>query len=227
MPPFPRGLLLGVWLLGTGLSTVVAWRAVGVVAGEVTETRVAALSPEAVTRALSEEAPAAAAGDRRPEPPPAAATAVPAGPGSGAGRRSGPGPATSGSIPPRSSPTTTRAPVPGSPVPTGDGERSAAPGPATASPPPSPEPAPAPAPAVPTRPHPVTYEMQGGTAAVRCDGDAVSLEYATPRDGYRLSLEKDGPGEIQLFFRSSVHESRLNAKCADGAPDGRVEERAR
>ncbi|MGN6245427.1 MAG: hypothetical protein ACTHQ3_17380 [Motilibacteraceae bacterium] len=40
----------------------------------------------------------------------------------------------------------------------------------------------------------------GGTAAVACQGGAVSLRYATPRDGWTVAVKDRGPDTVEVVF---------------------------
>ncbi len=69
-----------------------------------------------------------------------------------------------------------------------------------------------------------TFDLQGGTVQARCDGSAISLGYATPKDDFELTVHDQGPAELSVRFRGEEHESRLDATCVNGTPSGRVRE---
>lgn len=61
-----------------------------------------------------------------------------------------------------------------------------------------------------------TVVLTGGTVAVRCQGNAVSLLYATPRDGYSMDKGHSGPHEVEVEFEGPGGKSRLKAYCSGG-----------
>lgn len=67
-----------------------------------------------------------------------------------------------------------------------------------------------------------TLELVGGTVAVRDDGTAVRLVFATPRPGFAVDVRDRGPDRIDVRFSSEAHESRLRVEPGQGAA---VEER--
>ena len=72
-----------------------------------------------------------------------------------------------------------------------------------------------------------TYQTQGGTAAIRCDGNNVSLDYASPNDGYRTEIGDSGPDKVDVRFDSDTHESRIEVVCYDGQPHPDIREESR
>lgn len=93
-----------------------------------------------------------------------------------------------------------------------------------AAPPPAASPTPAPpAPAQTSR----TFVLMGGSATVACRGAAATLVSATPNPGYQAESEsQDGGQTVEVRFRSSAHESRLQASCSGGSVQGQTEERS-
>lgn len=72
---------------------------------------------------------------------------------------------------------------------------------------------------------PATFTLVGGTATVSCSTGVPSLVRATPQPGYQLETgTEDGGATLDVRFRSDSHESRLDAWCAAGAVQARVEE---
>lgn len=69
-----------------------------------------------------------------------------------------------------------------------------------------------------------TYTMTGGTAAVRCVGQSISLLYAQPAAGYQVHTESAGPAKVEVSFSAVSHTSKLEAYCVAGAPVGQPRE---
>jgi len=84
---------------------------------------------------------------------------------------------------------------------------------------PAAQPAPAPPPG-----QTKTYTMAGGTAAVRCVGQSISLLYAQPAAGYQVRTESAGPVKVEVSFSAVSHTSKLEAYCVAGAPVGQPRE---
>jgi hypothetical protein len=113
------------------------------------------------------------------------------------------------------------------------------------TPPTSPPPDPTPSPSVPvTSPTPPTlsvpaspptqpasptqrrtYGLRGGTVAVLCSDGHVALEYATPRDGYRVETGRGATGSVEVRFIGHERESDLSARCVGGVPRAETQER--
>jgi len=156
-------VLPAVWVLGTLVSTGVAYAAVQMVSGSVVESQ-----REPLTSTSAGAAPSSAV--TTPEVSPSA-------------------PST-----PRISPSPAAPPPP-----TGTPTR-----------PPSSSP---PQPASNTR----TFTLIGGTTQLTCNGNAVSLDWATPASGFWVETStENGGGTVEVRFRSDTHESRLDAWCAGG-----------
>lgn len=86
----------------------------------------------------------------------------------------------------------------------------------------------APAPAPPARPPSgatQTFALTGGTATISCGAGGPSLVSSTPKAGFQQEMELENGGTVlSVRFRSSTHESRVDASCVSGAVQGRVEE---
>lgn len=204
--------LLAVWLAGTVAATTVAWSAVDLVGRSVTDRVTRPLSAGAVERQL----------DREPSPlfSPAATQSAAASPATRApATRTPVAPASRRPTGPAAAPRTGTGGTGGA-----GGTPSTRPGSASAHPSLSgPPPSATPPPATTTR----TFGLTGGGAAVSCSGATAALVYASPKAGYEVEVESRGPVEVEVRFRSSSHESRLNVECDGGVPTGRVEERTR
>jgi len=85
------------------------------------------------------------------------------------------------------------------------------------------------APPPPTTPPPTTttgtFQSEGGTLGAACEGTAVRLVWASPKDGFAAEVHDSGPAELEVRFSSEEHESRVKVRCAAGAPMAEVEER--
>lgn len=72
-----------------------------------------------------------------------------------------------------------------------------------------------------------TFSMVGGSATVACRGGVPSLARATPSAGYQLETGfEDGGTVLEVRFRSSTHQSQLEASCGTDSVQGRVQESA-
>jgi len=61
-----------------------------------------------------------------------------------------------------------------------------------------------------------TYPQIGGTTTIRTDGSAVHLVAAVPQSGFQVDVEKSGPQEVDVRYRSEGHTSRLKAEWENG-----------
>ncbi len=59
---------------------------------------------------------------------------------------------------------------------------------------------------------------------VSCTGPDITLEVATPRDGWEMHIDKKGPDTVSVSFSREDHESRLTAVCQNGSPVGQTHE---
>ncbi|HKC20093.1 MAG TPA: hypothetical protein VKE27_10725 [Candidatus Dormibacteraeota bacterium] len=72
-----------------------------------------------------------------------------------------------------------------------------------------------------------TFTLVGGTANLTCTGDQISLNWATPNNGFQVETgSSDGGAQIEVRFRSDSHESQLQAWCSAGAVQGSVQEQS-
>lgn len=115
---------------------------------------------------------------------------------------------------PRTSPDPGRA-TPASPV-----------APAPTSPPATPTSAPSPATSQPPRgPAPQaqvrTWQGQAGTVTTRCEGSDITLQSASPSDGWSIDVGSRGPAAVQVRFRTGddrERETQVKGTCAGGVP---------
>ncbi len=57
-----------------------------------------------------------------------------------------------------------------------------------------------------------------------CDGEQITLRYAAPQDGWTLTIQNNGPREVEVSFTHDDDLSRLTASCANGRPVGKAYE---
>jgi hypothetical protein len=191
------------WLAAAAVAVVVAWQGVGIVTNQVTDDRPAPLAADEV-RALTDEARARdTADDAAPAP---AGTATVLSPTSA-------GPV--GSTPtPTPTPTTSQAPG-GSPAAPATSPTTAAPataGPTTTEPT---------APAAETR----TYNLVGGSAALRFSPSGVTVVWATPAAGFEVEVEPEHVNGVRVEFESDGHRSRVTGWWDRGPRDETREDR--
>jgi len=76
----------------------------------------------------------------------------------------------------------------------------------------------------PTRPpapkpsHQRTWEGPTGSVTVRCQGGRVSLQSASPGDGYRVDVGTRGPAEVEVTFRGEERAVSVRGTCPGGSP---------
>ena len=85
-----------------------------------------------------------------------------------------------------------------------------APGAQTPAPPPA---APPPAPA----PQSSTWRGVAGVVTVSCAGAVISLQAASPSNGYAVEVRERGPDEVEVRLESDDEETRVEAVCFAGA----------
>ena len=69
-----------------------------------------------------------------------------------------------------------------------------------------------------------TFELRGGRVNATCTSSVIQLVWATPNAGYQVEIQKSGPDEIEVRFRTDEHESRVRARCSAGLPTGELRE---
>lgn len=62
------------------------------------------------------------------------------------------------------------------------------------------------------------WTVTGGVVSAACTGDAISLVYATPQDGWRIEIESRGPQKIQVELSRNDQGTKLVATCVGGIP---------
>ena len=105
------------------------------------------------------------------------------------------------------------------------------PQPAAEAPAPAAPAAPAPAPAAPAAPAPAPaaaaptqWTGAAGSVVVQCNGDAISLQAATPANGYAVEVDEGGPEEVKVEFESEETDAEVEAICAGGTAQFHAEE---
>jgi hypothetical protein len=140
-----------------------------------------------------------------------------------------PAPRTGGAQPPVREPATV--------LPSPEASDSSTPGRRTRSPSPSPDasrspdgdgstrsPAPSrtadstPAPPPPPDPGPRAFTWRGaaGSVTVLCDGSSISLQAASPANGYSVEVRERGPEDVDVRLESEDEETDVEAECVGG-----------
>ena len=68
-----------------------------------------------------------------------------------------------------------------------------------------------------------TYNLVGGTAALRFSPSGVTVEYATPKAGFTVEVEPENVNGVKVEFESADHKSRVDGWW-DNGPRDRVRE---
>lgn len=63
-----------------------------------------------------------------------------------------------------------------------------------------------------------TWRGSPGSVVARCSGQTVSLQSATPADGYRVEVGGRGPTEVEVTFKGNGREVKVRARCSGGVP---------
>ena len=110
--------------------------------------------------------------------------------------------------PPSVSPPVPSQPAPRTPAPSGNGGTT---------------PPPASAPSQSSR----TFNLLGGTVAVSCQNNQVSLDWATPNAGFQAEIDWHQSNTVlEVRFTSSSHETRLQTWCTAGQVQSTIEEKS-
>ncbi len=185
------------WVGAATLTGTVAWSAVAVIADD--RPRTGVLTQAEVSQALtSAQATSPATGapttaTPTPTPSPTATETDEPTPSPTATETDEPSPSASASTPavePTTAPTT------------------ATPRPSTTPPPPEPT----------TATVAATWHVTGGTVSVECTGSRISLLTATPDNGWTMEVGSRGPEKVEVELHRSEQETKLVARCSDGAP---------
>jgi hypothetical protein len=63
-----------------------------------------------------------------------------------------------------------------------------------------------------------SFTVTGGTVGVSCRGSAISLVFATPRNGYTMDKSHRAPHEVEVEFEGPDGKGRFKAECSGGSP---------
>lgn len=61
-----------------------------------------------------------------------------------------------------------------------------------------------------------TYEVEGGWVTIRTNEEGVYFESASPQSGWSANVEKNGPAEVVVIFKSSEEETQFKARFEEG-----------
>jgi hypothetical protein len=61
-----------------------------------------------------------------------------------------------------------------------------------------------------------SYELVGGSVTVEIGSSTVQLAGASPKAGFRMEVEANGPNKVQVEFTSDHHESHFSGEFRDG-----------
>jgi hypothetical protein len=191
-----RVALYGIgWIAAAAVAVLLAWQGVGLVGRNVTDTHPRALTADEAREALGE---GSVPGEPSGSGP--AATSPPGGsPSPGASHTSSTTsrPRATATTAPSSSPSTATSPSSTSPS-----------GPATA----------------PTTAGVVrTYNLVGGSAALRFEPGKVTVVWANPNPGFRADIDSRDGGGVRVRFDGDSHRSEVEAWW-DGGPRDRTDE---
>jgi hypothetical protein len=114
---------------------------------------------------------------------------------------------TSTTLPGATTETTVATSAPGGPSVTGGSGTTPPSTKVTQPPPTTPASSPTTAAASQTR----TANGQGGSVTVRTTATTVELVVATPNGGFETEIDKQGPGEVRVFFSSDQHVTEIRA----------------
>jgi len=69
-----------------------------------------------------------------------------------------------------------------------------------------------------------SYELVGGSVTVEIGSSTVQLAGASPKAGFRMEVEANGPNKVQVEFTSDHHESHFSGEFKDGRFVPEIEE---
>ncbi|MGB8360582.1 MAG: hypothetical protein WCE80_04215 [Acidimicrobiia bacterium] len=76
----------------------------------------------------------------------------------------------------------------------------------------------------PTLPTVESYEVEGGWVSLKLDGHDVFFESASPRPGWTVKVENQGPEEVVVVFEKGEQEIHFVAKYEDGRVKIKIED---
>lgn len=72
----------------------------------------------------------------------------------------------------------------------------------------------------------MSWSGNGGSVGATCRDTAISLGYATPKDGWSVQPPTQAGGQLSVAFTRSGRRSVLTATCRAGVPEGSFAETA-
>ena len=191
-----RIAVVTAWAAATFVTALVAWSAVRLAGDQVNEDPVRPLS------AAEAEALPAFTTVTSGIPPSVPTTTTTTTPASGTTTTTGTGVTSSPPIPTTSTPGTIATTTPGSSTTTTAGDPSTT----------------APSSGI------SAHQMIGGSVVIESGGGQVRLVSASPRPGFSVEVDDDGPEKVDVEFRREDHESRFTAGWEDGRARVRIDE---
>lgn len=69
-----------------------------------------------------------------------------------------------------------------------------------------------------------TYENEGGWVSISTDSQGVHFESASPKAGWNVTVEEQGPEEVVVVFKTTGEEIHFKARFEDGSVRIEIEE---
>ncbi len=69
-----------------------------------------------------------------------------------------------------------------------------------------------------------SYDLVGGSVTVEIGASAAVLAGASPKAGFNMEVEHDGPEKVEVEFKSTDHESKFSGEFKDGRFVPEIEE---
>lgn len=66
------------------------------------------------------------------------------------------------------------------------------------------------------------WDVAGGVVSASCTGQAITLLYAAPADGWTVEVGSTGPEHVEVELRSGETETKVRAVCVAGVPEQEV-----
>lgn len=201
---------VAAWVATAAVAFAIAWQGVGVATREVTSSRPAPLSVDGLTGepdGAGGTAPAGTPGGSG-DPDAVAGTTTTSTASGPAGGTAATAPRSGGGSPPGTAPAGIPTPASTTTVPT-----------TTTTAPVTPSTTPTTEPAGEVR----TYQLVGGSAALRFTPEGVTVEWATPAAGFSVEIEPEHGNGVKVEFRSDSHRSRVDGWW-EGGPRDRIRE---
>ena len=68
------------------------------------------------------------------------------------------------------------------------------------------------------------YEVDGGWVTIGSDGSGVYLESASPKPGWSITVENQGPEEVVVVFKAKEEETHFVAQFTKGQVKIQIED---